>query len=152
MTLYMKAEIHAKWIEELRSGKYRQGSGDLHYIGYSRAEDGTPAPSEERFCCLGVLCEMAVEAGAVEAEYGRSAVAYGGDGETTYLPDAVIEWAGLRYEGERQYTGSPVEEARGILISSPDGRAQSRSLAVMNDSGVPFDEIADVIQAEVIPV
>lgn len=152
MTLYMKADIHAKWMEELRSGKYRQGSGELHYIGYKRSEDGTPEPSDERFCCLGILCKMAADAGAVEAEIGRSVVAYGGDGETTYLPEQVIEWAGLKYEGERVHTNSNIEESRGILVASPDGRVETSSLAVMNDSGVPFDEIADVIKNEIIPV
>lgn len=152
MTLYMKADIHAKWIDELRSGKYVQGRGDLHYIGYVRSEDGTPEPSNEKFCCLGILCKMAADAGAIEAEDGASVVRYGVEGESTYLPDEVVEWAGLKYEGERAYANSQVEEARGVLVATRDNRVQPRSLAIMNDGGVPFDEIADVIQTEVIPV
>lgn len=151
MTLFMKADIHERWIEELRSGKYRQGGGELHYISYWRSETGLPEPRYEKFCCLGVLCKMAADAGAVETEIGRNVVAYGGEGETTYLPEQVIEWAGLKYEGERQYTNSDIEESRGILTNTKDAR-EFRSLAVMNDSGVPFDEIADVIRDEIIPV
>ena len=40
----MNAEIKARWIEALRSGKYQQG------IGYLRSKN-------DRFCCLGVLCD-----------------------------------------------------------------------------------------------
>ena len=40
----MKAETKAKWLEALRSGKYKQGRGFLR-IG-------------ENFCCLGVLHDV----------------------------------------------------------------------------------------------
>lgn len=42
-------EIHRKWIEALRSGKYKQGSGV-----YCRYHDGEP-----HYCCLGVLAKVA---------------------------------------------------------------------------------------------
>ena len=38
----MNAEVKAKWLEALRSGKYKQGQGRL------RSRDN-------KFCCLGVL-------------------------------------------------------------------------------------------------
>jgi len=40
----MKADLKAKWVEALRSGKYEQGRGAL-------LNDG-------KYCCLGVLCEV----------------------------------------------------------------------------------------------
>lgn len=40
----MNAELKAKWIEALRSGRYEQGRERL------RSDDG--------FCCLGVLCDV----------------------------------------------------------------------------------------------
>jgi hypothetical protein len=40
----MDAELKAKWLEALRSGKYDQTSGQLR--------DGNC------FCCLGVLCDI----------------------------------------------------------------------------------------------
>lgn len=40
----MKADLKAKWIDALRSGKYEQGRGAL-------LNDG-------KYCCLGVLCEV----------------------------------------------------------------------------------------------
>jgi len=40
----MSPELKAKWIEALRSGKYKQGISYLH--------------AGERYCCLGVLYEL----------------------------------------------------------------------------------------------
>lgn len=42
----MNAELKDAWIEALRGGEYRQGRYRL------KAHDG-------RFCCLGVLCDIA---------------------------------------------------------------------------------------------
>jgi hypothetical protein len=41
----MDAELKRKWVEALRSGTYHQA------VGFLRNED--------RFCCLGVLCQIA---------------------------------------------------------------------------------------------
>lgn len=41
----MKKEVADKWIEALRSGKYKQGTGSLKTI-------------HDEFCCLGVLCDI----------------------------------------------------------------------------------------------
>lgn len=40
----MNPDIKAKWLEALRSGKYKQGTGALRY--------------GDAFCCLGVLCDV----------------------------------------------------------------------------------------------
>ena len=42
----MKKSIADKWVEALRSGKYKQGEGFLH------------SESNNTYCCLGVLCEI----------------------------------------------------------------------------------------------
>lgn len=44
----MNVELKAKWVEALRSGKYKQGKNHL------RNKDDT-------FCCLGVLCDIVNE-------------------------------------------------------------------------------------------
>lgn len=49
------------------------------------------------------------------------------DGERTFLPEPVRIWAGLRRAAPR---------------------AQSQFLAVLNDRGKPFDEIADLIEQD----
>lgn len=51
----MKKDIKAQWVAALRSGEYQQGRGQLNFNGH--------------YCCLGVLCEIAVKAGvAVKTE------------------------------------------------------------------------------------
>ena len=42
----MTPELKSKWLAALRSGKYQQGHETLH-------------PTFDRFCCLGVLCDVA---------------------------------------------------------------------------------------------
>ena len=70
-----------RWAERLEANQDPQGTG------YLRHADG--------LCCLGVLCEIAVEDGVIEKkapgdmEYG--VWEYGG--YTTALPESVAEWA-----------------------------------------------------------
>lgn len=78
----MNAEIKAKWLEALRSGKYRQGKGFLHAM--------------DKFCCLGVLCDLhAKETGEqwVAIKTPNAVKAY--MGELNYLPEDIKEWAEL---------------------------------------------------------
>lgn len=41
----MNQEIKAKWLEALRSGRYKQGVGCLR-------------SDKDEYCCLGVLCDV----------------------------------------------------------------------------------------------
>jgi len=43
-------ELKAKWVEALRSGKYKQGKRALR--------TGRDKPENDLFCCLGVLCDL----------------------------------------------------------------------------------------------
>jgi hypothetical protein len=105
------------WVEALRSDKYKQGQGCLR-LG-------------DRFCCLGVACELAVEAGVIPPptkrddgayQYGKAAGA-----STACLPDCVRDWLG-------------VTSHHGSLRGVPG------SLAGKNDQGLSFGEIADLIE------
>jgi hypothetical protein len=83
----MNPDIKALWLEALRNGKYRQGRHRLRY--------------DDEFCCLGVLCDLAVQAGATQGRpfEGSFLWSYGGsqtDSHTTVLPNSVMEWAGLK--------------------------------------------------------
>ena len=60
------------WVRALRSGKYEWGKNHLH-------------PTDDRYCCLGVLCEIAIKQGIIESYLQRA----------TGLPDKVRLWAGL---------------------------------------------------------
>lgn len=153
MTLKMKADIKQEWIDALRSGEFKQGAGDLHQV----RPIGVGGEIEERFCCLGILSVMCKNAGAVtsnEAERVGTVVAYGEKGETAYLPTEVIAWAGLEYTGKRTFQGSGVEEVRGIIdIGTKKKNFHDEiNLSRMNDTGASFEEIADVIEQQVVGV
>lgn len=69
------------WVRALRSGKYGWGKEALK-------------PDDGRFCCLGVLCEVALKRGIISS-YGHNA---------SFLPDSVREWVGLEYnDGAKEY-------------------------------------------------
>lgn len=78
----MNPEVKTLWLKALRSGEYEQGQGFLNRRG--------------KFCCLGVLCDLAVRSGVeveVEVYPFASEHLYDGDGST--LPESVKVWAGL---------------------------------------------------------
>jgi hypothetical protein len=52
-------ELKARWVSELRSGKYKQGTGNLKVKADGVCEH----------CCLGVLCEIIAPEGFNEPEY-----------------------------------------------------------------------------------
>lgn len=55
----MKAAIAKKWIKALRSGDYEQGRGVLK-------------STDDKYCCLGVLCDVVNPAGWVGKSYRGS--------------------------------------------------------------------------------
>lgn len=79
----MDAKVKSDWVAALRSGNYKQGKNVLHNV------------TANTYCCLGVLCDLAVGAGVVqENELGHfyAPVGYKHGG---LLPKAVADWAGL---------------------------------------------------------
>lgn len=87
----MRADIKARWIAALESGDYKQGRNFLHNL------------TDNSYCCLGVLCDLAVQDGIidpptaitshVEGVEGETLAVYGGQHAT--LPDKVWRWAGF---------------------------------------------------------
>lgn len=123
----MKQEIADRWVRELRLPGRPQIQGNLS----SLIGD----------CCLGVLCKIAVEDGVIETIYSNNEnlIRYGvnDDFDVYNLPRAVIEWAGMH---------SVTGEFDGSLI---DGFETRNDLALLNDRGRTFSEIADIIEAHV---
>jgi hypothetical protein len=116
----MNPEIKKRWVDALRSGKYRQTRSALNDNG--------------GYCCLGVLCELAVEDGVTRrAPIDRCRNGYTFNEDTTNLagafpPRAVYKWAGLP------------EERLGVAVGGTE------TLAGMNDNGDSFEKIADAIE------
>lgn len=121
----MNPEVKQKWVEALRSGKYKQGQGAL------RTGDG--------YCCLGVLCELAVKEGVAIRDqlfYG-SPVDFRSDREDLVLPLVVSAWAGLS-------SVSPE-----VPSQIGEGSRDKVGLAELNDTyGADFERIADVIEEQ----
>ena len=110
----MNPQIKQKWVDALRSGDYQQTKGRLR--------------KEDKFCCLGVLCDLYIKENNVEWEPSTHYKnAYVFQDMATILPRSVVEWAGV---GE----GNP-------LVNDGDS-----SLAKLNDRGSTFNEIADLIE------
>jgi hypothetical protein len=137
----MNPEIKAAWLAWLRANGDKQGMGLL------RSWD-------DKYCCLGGLCELAVQAGVVQARrrpdekfvHDSGAMEYfnpnfgedegGWDSDHTVLPNAVIAWAGLEdYDPD-------------VNIAGGDGDEERRSLSSINDEGTDFGIIADLIEVQ----
>lgn len=99
----MEAAIKSRWVEALRSGRYQQGRGSLR-------------PSENTYCCLGVLCDL------IKPSWEYNIISY----------DHATEGAAFPSECFMVSLGLPGEAAN--------------NLAEMNDAGVPFALIADEIE------
>ena len=82
----MKQNIMNKWVKALRSGDYKQG--------FSVLAKRKPHQKTE-FCCLGVLCDLAVKDG-VDIDVNKSdSVVFFYNNMTGTLPNIIIKWAGM---------------------------------------------------------
>lgn len=130
----MNPEVKSLLVDALESGKYKQGKGALKV----RDEYDT---THVTHCCLGVLTELAKEAGIDVREEGPETNGYSGyytygeRGDYETLPEAVQEWSGL------DNIGTLPGNKR---VESPGGTCFA--LAELNDNGMTFDEIANVIK------
>lgn len=118
----MNQEIKERWVTALRSGDYEQGTARLN-------------TNDEKFCCLGVLCELAVADGVIQKfdkpdEIEQMTLIYYGDPEgemeNAVLPPQVVEWAGLTEANPEPYAG--------------------RTVASLNDAGYEFPFLAELIK------
>lgn len=103
-----------KWVKALRSRKYKQTTRKLSQGG--------------KFCCLGVACELAVEAGVISAPRNNIY-----DDQGAWLPAKVMDWLGLAHH-RGKYT---------------DSHGDNTTLTALNDSRrYSFSKIARVIESE----
>lgn len=144
----MDPKVKAMWTEALRSGEYEQARG------YLRTDNG--------YCCLGVLCEVAVKNKVIPAPVrivpgagvGNEVIpGYGAD-EPIYfyddqayltLPDEVREWAHL--DDYNPMVTIPDE----VIGVDDDGNDAYRKavLSELNDAmSWDFNRIADRIDAD----
>jgi hypothetical protein len=123
----VKAEVKEEWVSALRSGDYKKGTGFLRIKG----------PKQDKYCCLGILCDLAVKAGVIDPPRLEDRnpddvddyYVYGED--FIFVPKVVVEWAGL---GDRNPTYVTTNGNKHFLTSDND------------DNGFSFSKIADRIE------
>ena len=147
----MNEQVKKMWVDALRSGEYKQGQNVLHAYN---------SVGEERFCCLGVLCDIAVKHNVVarsdEARRNFPSIdnlqtagfSYGWQSAMVDLPVEVIEWAGLPFcsdEGDLDYFnhGDPL-----VVATDEWGEVAEKNISTLNDSGWSFSDIAKIIEEQ----
>ena len=111
----MKKSVKKLWVKALRSGEYEQGKYRLR-------------DRHNKFCCLGVLCNLHAQAHPELAAEQTRKIEY--CGKTEVLPIEVIRWAGLNVPNPR------VIDFDGICTN----------IANLNDEGKSFEYIAELIE------
>lgn len=99
---------------------------------------------DDKYCCLGVLCDLAVKAGVVKSVLvSQDGVYY--DDHDTLPPPSVADWAGIKVGGGMMGSLNPT-------VTLTDGCLDN--LANLNDRGhgdsgpLTFGMIADLIEAQ----
>lgn len=138
-------KVMKSWVEALRSGDHTQGYRTLNRI----RPLGDPEDEYSNvigLCCLGVLCEVAVKAGVIPAGVNaHGSMRYGAAGQGSFLPEEVMEWAGLA-------DVNPWVEVIRVRPGTDDEMyAATARLADLNDEErASFEEIADIIEDQFI--
>lgn len=121
----MRKEIKEKWLEALRSGKYKKSQGAL------KKTDNT-------YCCLGVLCDIHRKTTKKKKNnwkaisHNAEAFDYDGDEGCLFIPEKVVKWAGLNPD---------VFNGVGYLSKS-----SMISLASINDKTDTFEPVIKAIE------
>jgi len=146
----MNPDITRDWVADLRSGRYEQGHSCLTKIVNGMSLD----------CCLGVQCKLYMERHPEhrhEVDQRTNHMTYfimGG-----ILPEQIQKWSEMATpEGTIRHPFMyDVSVARGSLLEAgialddwdaiqKSGQHDYYQLTDLNDSGLTFDQIADVIE------
>ena len=117
----MKTELKQRWVKALRSGKYKQGRGQL------RLNDGIGDEKIFLHCCIGVLCEL-IDEDAWECHYTSRTDYWKGD--SSRIGDEHLDEIGLRVD----------DQSHLMLMNDGDD---------VCTAGCSFKEIADWIEENV---
>jgi len=118
-------ELIRNWVKALRSGDYEQSSERLR--------------SDDRFCCLGVLCDVS-EIG----EWDDDIYEINGIRDVCGLPLPLIEATGLQINCDHFPISKESLEKNDIK-----SRLSSPTLVDLNDVlNLDFNKIADIIECE----
>lgn len=121
----MERAIAEAWINELRSGRYKQGQREIRSL-------------DDLFDAPGVLADLAVRTGVcewlqVDFEDGPAWCVNGSGPERHLIPTLVVTWSGIRMPNP--------------LLKLPSGEVTV--LSRLNE--LPFKDIADVLEYNYLP-
>jgi hypothetical protein len=121
--------LKAEWVAALRSGEYRQGKNSLRC---KSIENG-----QYEYCCLGVLCDLAVKHG--EGEWRDS---LHNSNRSIYTPHALPD------EWSMNYPSRDLSDRLNLGASADGALSRQSLLGDMNDDqNKDFLTIADWIEA-----
>lgn len=115
----MNPQAKEQWLKDLRSGEFRQTTKALQ--------------NGNGYCCLGLLCRICPDVKSKQEGWLVRFIGRHEESSITGLPLTVQNWAGLY---------SPSAYVEELL----DREYRSQSLAELNDSGLTFSQIADIVE------
>lgn len=129
----MKKEVADLWIAALESGEYAQTTGALHVLSeHVGARGNEEVIRTKGYCCLGVLCEVAIKNGLdLKRRINIASTLEYFDEANGVAPAKVMKWSGLKSATGDFYT-APVDDFT--------------CLTQLNDDGTSFQEIANIIR------
>lgn len=129
-----------KWLTTLETTDLTQGKEMLHY---TEVEDGLKV---EKFCCLGIGCALA---GIEVSDFGGGVFSY--DGGDSLAPASFVRWLGIPVIGDLDKSN---QWDIGVYTSDDErmrgGDGADVTAANMNDSGLTFAQIAQVLRTHTI--
>ena len=129
----MNKDLKKRWIAALKSGDYKQGRSRLN--------------QNNQFCCLGVLCDLLADDGLISKELSqKDSTLFLYDNDSSGLTDQVQSISGINSSlGTIQLNDQVME-----ILPDKDNREMLGNsyakLAFLNDRGIPFSTIADIIE------
>jgi len=129
----MKAEVKERWLQDLRSGEFKQGKGVLR-------------TKSDEFCCLGVLCNIIdpnAWEGTVSHWVDQAENEYGGKGadvEAYIYPQPLSPTEDLGGEVLHTFLSSKFLQEVGLK------KSLAHALAELNDEGNSFEALAEMIE------
>lgn len=103
----MNKKVKKMWVDRLKElPPERQGKAHLYQT------------DTDQMCCLGVLCEIAVEQGVIapgKPDFRSYYLEYGLSNNFEFLPIEVIKWAGLNLQDPQigKYTATQYNDNEG---------------------------------------
>ncbi len=125
----MKENIKQEWMKRLRSGKIIQITKRLGHQSGGR-------------CCLGVLCDIAVDENIIPPPAVTNGSMVSFDGNFNVLPQSVRKWANLVSRDGQAQVPETHQETQPFKYKD----REFETLAEANDECLSFDEIADLIE------